>query len=106
MFDIILDPSRDGCEIWYRNYVSSIKGTIEDVCKNLFKRITYIIYERDGTYRCFQCKSIGLDVTGYGLAYKDCLERMGIEIEEIKPKHVGVFLPELNDEGLEINSKC
>jgi len=73
---IILDPSRDGCTIWFveRNSVKYIQGDVMDICKRIHKFSTHTEEGRFGIKKVVQHTDIVLDANGIGAFYKDCLE--------------------------------
>jgi adenylosuccinate synthase len=102
-YDIIIDPSRDGCILWNKEFVTSIKGDINEVCKDIYSRVTYVLHNDEDEYKCFQFRKIGVDVTGIGRAYKDVLTKYGLEVGDIVGKPIDTFLEVNNKRLLPIN---
>jgi hypothetical protein len=86
---IILDPSRDGCTVWFAdcNTVRMLKGDADEVCKRIYDFATYdYCSERGAKPVREQGVMIALDVCGgYGRTYLDVLEgRYKLKIGRIK----------------------
>lgn len=81
MQKLIIDPSRDGCELWYGDYVTSIKRrSVEDTCLEIVRRTTYT--EKN---KIHQIMPVCVDITsGIGIFYKDYLTSMGLSVSDIK----------------------
>lgn len=87
---IILDPSRDGCTVWFvgRNTVKFLKGNPQEVCEKLYKFCTCSYKNKYGAIITEQCVEIALDYMGIGFSYRDCLiNSYGLTISLIKPEH-------------------
>jgi adenylosuccinate synthase len=104
-YDIIIDPSRDGCTLWNKEFVTSIRGNIDEVCKDIYSRVTYVLHEDEDEYQCFQFKKIGVDITGIGRAYKDTLTKYGLEVVDIVGKPIDTYLDVTNKRLLPITQK-
>lgn len=93
---IILDPDRDGCVVWIinpyvkdKNRVTRIKGTIDEVCKQLIYNFTEYkrVKNQWGNYfdKLFWKDYVYLDTAGMGRLYKDILEcRHDLPVEEVR----------------------
>ena len=68
---IILDPSREGCSIWFpdRNSLKFIKGDIPEICERIYNFSTRC----DEKNMIRQIVTIVLDRQGYGIGYQDIL---------------------------------
>ena len=99
---MILDPSRDGLEVFYDNKVRSLVGTPENcinwvikICcepvrvwessKELYVKSNLFDY-KGKTWE--QLSEIYLDVKGIGRVYMDYLDRIGIEFKRLDVKRV------------------
>jgi hypothetical protein len=70
---ILLDPSRDGCTIWFLESASvkHIYDRTANICRRIFNFCTY---EADNN-KIIQCVDIMLDANGIGQAYADVFEK-------------------------------
>ena len=92
MYDIIIDPNRDGCTILAHGNMTRIKGNLEMVCHELKDRITVTDMTRS---KRIQIKSVAIDGMGIGKAYIDFFRFIGVEVTEIKYKPIDELLPKL-----------
>lgn len=88
MYDIIIDPDRDGCHVYANGNIARMKGNPNEICSELGRRVTVV---EDG--KRVQIKSIGIDYRGIGMAYVDYLKRLGIKANKMNYKSLGEILP-------------
>jgi hypothetical protein len=82
---ILLDPSRDGCTIWFLNYatVKYIHGYPVGICKRIFDFCTYEALQGE----IIQAVDIILDTKGIGQVYEDVLQReYNLKVIKVKPE--------------------
>lgn len=96
MYDIIIDPAfrNESTTIWVGDYVTSIKGDLVTVCKDIADRVL-LVRETEIGYEVLQTRSVGIDIGGAGRVWVDCLTDLGVEVHEIKPKYIDAILPKL-----------
>lgn len=103
---IILNPDRDGCEVWlikspiiqYGSKVTRLKGDIDTVCKSLVRRLTYWAKTKDqwGNYveRLHWVDFVFLDVAAMGMTYKHIFRDYGLDVIDIHGKNADLIIPE------------
>lgn len=103
---VILNPNKDGCEIWliespviqYESKVTHLKGDIDAVCKSLITRLTEYIKTKDQwgncTYKLCWLDSIFLDVAAMGMTYKRIFEDYGLKVVDIHGRKADSIIPE------------
>lgn len=97
MYDIIIDPARieESTTIWIGDCVTSVKGEISTVCRDIADRVLLKRKNEKG-YIVTQTKSIGVDINGVGRMWVDYLISFGLEVHEIKYKRLDNILPKIN----------
>lgn len=102
---VILDPDRDGCVVWlinssitgYKNEVTRIKGNIFEVCESLVSRLA--IYRDvknqwgNNVKRLFWADDVYLDISAFGITYKDIFNDYGLDIMDIRAKNADTIIP-------------
>lgn len=103
---VILNPERDGCEIWlikspilqYESKVTHLKGDVYTVCKSLIKRLAEYVETKDQwgnrSYKLCWLDYVFLDVAAMGMAYKHIFEKHGLEVTDIHGKNADLIIPE------------
>ena len=76
---MILDPCRDGIEIWYGNQVQHMKGSVDECVDKIIKFIT--VLDEKGNRK--QVIVPLLDICGDGKHWQYVFENNGIEIIEV-----------------------
>lgn len=93
---MIIDTYRDGVYLWTDSNVTSIKGegkNVYEICKDIYSRIVQPRETITGKIVHDQLYELYIDISGIGMAYKDCLTYMGLVVHEIRPKNIDVILP-------------
>lgn len=90
---IIIEPYRDGVYIYINNYVTSIKGNLLDVCKEIYLRVVRPQQTVNEKMLYEQVYEVYVNTDGIGIEYKDYLVHMGLKVHEIKYKNVNLVLP-------------
>lgn len=88
MYDIIIDPDRDGCHVYANGNIARMKGNTDEICSELGRRVTVL---EDGNR--VQIKSIGIDHRGIGMVYVDCLKLLGIKTNRMNYNPIDELLP-------------
>ncbi|MEG1044798.1 MAG: hypothetical protein RSF81_08525 [Oscillospiraceae bacterium] len=103
---MILDPSVKGCTIWHNQMVTTIRGNADEVCREIYKRVTVIVdFNRNGNPIVEQLCDIGIDIGGIGIEYKHILSEMGIRTYDIRCRNEDIVLPVRNEQMVGINNK-
>lgn len=92
---LIIDPEVDCARIYTEDYVGLIKGTPQEVCDSIEKRVmAYSPYGYEGEL----CQAIVPTIVdgGIGTEYIRILEDKGIYVKKIKAKIIDVFFPKLS----------
>jgi hypothetical protein len=100
---MIIDPDSRGCTIWHNGHVTSVKGSPEEICHEIYTRTTYPRMNVLGEIKCIQILPIAVDVCGEGVYYKRMLEGMGLKLDYITPDRLDNFLPVMNQAYVRIN---
>lgn len=87
---IIIDPDRDGVNIFRDDKASRIQGNIEDVCVQILHRICYAT-DNAGNPR--QLLNVGVVRNGDGIYYIDKLRSFGLTVKEIHSQHINIVMP-------------
>lgn len=101
---MILDPYREGCTIWMGENVTSIKGSPQEVCEQIYMRVVVARESASGNIHYEQVYEIGVDIGGIGITYKNILNDMGIKTYDIRGKRPDDILP-LKTSCIPYNSK-
>ena len=93
---MIIDTYRDGVYLWTDSNVTSIKGegkSVPEICKDIYSRVVQPRETVSGKIVYDQLYELYIDVSGFGMTYKDCLTHMGLVVHEIRHKNIDVILP-------------
>ena len=93
---MIIDTYRDGVYLWTDSNVTSIKGegkNVYEICKDIYSRVVQPRETVSGKIVYDQLYELYIDISGVGIAYKDCLTHMGLVVHEIRHKNIDVILP-------------
>lgn len=90
---MIIDPYPRGVYIWTDSNVTSIKGNVFDICKEIYSRVVQPRQTVGGRVIYDQIYDLHIDITGIGREYGDCLTDMGLEIHEIRHREIDTVLP-------------
>lgn len=91
---MIIDAHRDGVYLWTDSNVTSIKGrNVLEVCKDIYSRVVQPRETVSGKTIYDQLYELYIDISGAGMAYKDCLTHMGLVVHDIRPKNIDIILP-------------
>jgi hypothetical protein len=102
---VVLDPDRNGCTVWlinspiiHANKVTHIKGNVYEVCNSLINRLTIYreVKNQWGNYvkRLCWADNIYLDVSAFGVAYKDIFNDYGLDVIDVRGKNADAIIPE------------
>lgn len=93
---LIIDPEVNCARIYTEDYAGVIKGQPDEVCDAIEKRVmAYNPYGYSDTNNLVQVIVPSIVTGGIGNHYIYLLEKKGINVKEIKPKLIDVFLPKL-----------
>lgn len=95
---MIIDPYKNGVQIFTDSNITSIKGgNVIGICQEIYKRVTIPREDISGRIVYDQIYELHMDIGGIGIAYKDCLENMGLKISDMRYKNVDAILPIRNE---------
>lgn len=78
---MIIDPSRDGCTVWFGTSVQFLKGTTHECCKRIIDFVT------DENGKQFNV-DIVLDTMGIGVDYAQFFNKNDIKFMKVKHKTI------------------
>lgn len=93
---MIIDTYRDGVYLWTDSNVTSIKGkgkSISEICRDIYSRVVQPRETVNGKIVYDQLYELYIDISGYGMDYKNYLMNMGLVVHEIRPKNIDIILP-------------
>lgn len=88
---LIIDPEVNCARIYTEDYVTTINGKPNEVCKELASRL--FAYDRDEVM--VQIYEPTIVKGGVGDCYIGLLNSMGVTVKTILHRHIGTFLPKL-----------
>lgn len=101
---MILDPEVNGCNIWHKQMVTKLHGNLDEVCRELYRRITAVVdIDYNSNPIVEQLCDIGIDIGGIGITYKHILNAMGLHTYDIKGRNKDVVIPIRNEGMVGIN---
>lgn len=90
---MIIDSYNKGVYIWTDSNVTSIKGNITSVCKEIYARVVQPRETKMGNFVYDQIYELYIDIGGIGIDYKHCLTEMGLSVHELRYRNVDTVLP-------------
>lgn len=100
---MIIETFTDGVRLWVNNNVTSISGdNVDKICRDIYSRVMQPKVNDEGKLIYEQIYELYVDVIGIGLAYKDCLTHMGLEVHDITKANVDKVLPKICHDEIEL----